>query len=94
MRTIKFRGVDTSGELIYGNYSQYSRDECAISDGKRLAFVKPETVAQLVGFDKDGKEVYEGDRLINDRDGTHFRAAMNHIYTIGQYRKDVEHEGN
>ena len=75
MRTIKFRGIDTSGEFIYGDYTQYSRDECAISDGKRLAFVKPETVAQLVGRDKDGNEVYEGDILI-DEDGNEFRAEF------------------
>lgn len=65
MRQIKFRGVDGNGKLVYGDYHQYSRTECAIADGKHLAFVKPESVAQLV-YVKDGKEYYEGDVLIKD----------------------------
>lgn len=66
MREIKFRGTDNNGIVIYGNYHQYSRSECAIGDGKRLAFIKPESVAQLVGHDKHGKEVYEGDTLLDE----------------------------
>ena len=73
MRQIKFRGKTVYDDtLIYGDYHQYSRSECAIGDGKHLAFVKPESVAQLVGVDKDGKEVYEGDILVREFDGKRY----------------------
>lgn len=29
-------------------------------------FVEPESVAQLVGYDKDGREVYEGDKVTSE----------------------------
>ena len=65
MRQIKFRGTDANGKLVYGDYHQYSHNECAIGDGKHLTFVEPDSVAQLV-YVKDGKEYYEGDELIKD----------------------------
>lgn len=60
MRTIKFRGrCIGSGTLVYGDLKHYFDD--VFVNGWQ---VKPESVAQLVGYDCDGKEVYEGDVLI------------------------------
>mgnify|MGYP007069966298 CR=1 FL=1 len=61
MKTVKFRGVKvTDGEYVYGDLS-HDRGHISIN-GKR---VKPEPIDQLVGYDKDGEEIYEGDRAFN-----------------------------
>ena len=66
MREIKFRGkrID-NGELIYGDLLTGGNEFAIINDTWR-AVVVPESVAQLVGYDKNGAEVYEGDTLIDE----------------------------
>ena len=71
MRPIKFRGRDLdSGEYVFGFYTTGSDNKSFIivtsTQGQYLREVKPDTVAQLVGYDKNGKEVYEGDLLQYD----------------------------
>ena len=51
--------------------------------------VDEDSIAQLVGYDANGNEVYEGDTVVNLRDGTRFKAAMNHIYTVKIYVKEA-----
>ena len=74
-RPIKFRGrvcdenkaQSDQGKTVYGNcLFQYPNGTVALSHTIKLAltFVEPESVAQLVGFDADGNEVYEGDELV------------------------------
>lgn len=71
MRTIKFRGARMSdGATIYGYYHVRAGD--AYIDDWR---VKPETVAQFVGFDANGDEVYEGDLVATD-DGDEYEADL------------------
>lgn len=70
MRKIKFRGKNVkTGQIHYGFYSEYpvagGRIETCITDKNLDTWeVEPESVAQLVGYDADGREVYEGDQLI------------------------------
>jgi len=71
---IKFRGKPISSsesDYIYGDYVTIEGG-CAIRVKIRANLfhiheyeiaVKPETVAQLVGYDANGKEVYEGDTV-------------------------------
>ena len=62
---IKFRGKsEVTGKTIYGigvkiypDYSTMILDSLACED------VEENSVAQLVGYDADGNEVYEGDKL-------------------------------
>lgn len=62
---IKFRGKsEVTGKTIYGigvkiypDYSAMILDSLACED------VEENSVAQLVGYDADGNEVYEGDKL-------------------------------
>ncbi|MBR5913974.1 MAG: hypothetical protein IKZ58_06400 [Selenomonadaceae bacterium] len=71
---IKFRGEDIiSGEYHYGDYVTRS-EGCAIRvrENDKLfdlheyeIAVKPESVAQLVGYDANGDEVYEGDKIFD-----------------------------
>ena len=71
MREIKFRGRAISdsceepvNKMVFGDITQ-GWDKVTIFDQSDGDFyeVEPESVAQLVGYDADGKEVYEGDKL-------------------------------
>ena len=67
-RPIKFRGRDIdTGEFVYAELGQVSAE---ISD-EYLSFitddmhlVDADTIAQFVGYDRDGNEVYEGDIFV------------------------------
>ena len=73
MRPIKFRGRDMNGNLVYGLLTKKkirSSGELrwAIAVGNcslpETIPVNENSIAQLVGYDKDGREVYEGVRLV------------------------------
>lgn len=95
MRPIKFRGRrNDNGELVYGSYvrevySDIGTIHGIVDEGGEEFLIDEDSVAQLVGVDKNGAEVYEGDTVINPRDGTRFKAAMNHIYTVKLYIKEA-----
>ena len=87
MQTYKFRGrsVET-GEYVYGDLIQ---DDNAVwiqewNGGK--VEVYSETVAQLIGKDKHGREVYEGDKVINPTNKATFRAGLHHVLKVQHYK--------
>ena len=70
MRQIKFRGrrLD-NGEYVYGDFVHYvpqSSFPGIVDEDGFVHEVKSESVAQLIGRDVKGKEVYEGDERIID----------------------------
>lgn len=69
MRKIKFRGIDScTGKYVYGYYNPFMNAEelPMISTKAGEVEVAAESVAQLVGVDKNGREVYEGDKVVDD----------------------------
>ena len=87
-RTIKFCGrvhendpLD-AGKIVYGSFVDYGDNHDQYRywiypiDGVRNYPVDPESVKQLVGFDCDGREAYEDDRLIHPDDGSTWMAFL------------------
>lgn len=72
MRPIKFRGRDAYGKLHYGDLWQRTDGMIIFDHDEHLwQRVHPESVAQLIGVDKNGFEIYEGDlvvRIAGDED--------------------------
>ena len=71
MNLIKFRGrhVEYHDEIYYGFYEMDARGNHFIIDSNNIMhIVDPESVAQLVGHDSNGKEVYDGDVLLDELD--------------------------
>ena len=63
-RTIKFRGLTTNGEWVFGLLARKDNDwYISNSAGAPFAFqVRPETIGQFIELpDSYGKEIYEGD---------------------------------
>ena len=64
---IKFRGrdVESGKHIICGfGYADLNGKKYIFDAKTSMAYhVAPDSVAQLVGYDVDGKEVYEGDTL-------------------------------
>lgn len=64
MRKIKFRGVH-NGKFVFGDLLQRGGN-CFISEQTydnpiKMWRVYPESVAQFIGVDETGTEIYEGD---------------------------------
>lgn len=75
MRQIKFRGhaiSDSCGQsvdrIVHGDLIHEWNKLCILDeDDGDIYKVDPESVAQLVGVDSNGNEVYEGDIIVNSR---------------------------
>lgn len=85
MRKIKFRAKSFwTGRMVFGDLVHNNEGEpeiCYVDDNKvRAAAICPESVAQLVGYDADGNEVYEGDVLVNESGGE-FQASFKSVIT-------------
>ncbi len=57
----KFRGLDITGFWRYGDLFQDK--VCVIIDEKSAYLIEPSSISQLIGYDSDGKEIYEGDSV-------------------------------
>ena len=79
-RLIKFRGCDVeTGEFVYGDFITRGPLESKpgiIDDEDFYHEVDPESVAQLVEYDADGGEVYEGDVFYYNEQGRPVSAEL------------------
>ena len=71
MRKIKFRGQTESGAWVFGYLIRKPYTDFSIidKDGVEHENVKTDSIAQFVGVDKNGAEVYEGDEVAYEYDG-------------------------
>ena len=77
MRPIKFRGRSMlDGEWLFGDLIHGFANSFAIrTEDDGIHCVIPDTIAQLVGHDQNGNEVYEYDQLV-DKDGSKLHALI------------------
>ena len=69
MKKIKFRAKTFYGnEVVYGDL--YHDNDCLMirnDDGKDYLdyYIRPSSIAQFVGYDKNGAEIYSDDKVID-----------------------------
>lgn len=73
MRPIKFRGRDIyTGKIVYAELGEVSAeirpDYLTVINDDGIFTVDHDSIAQFVGYDANGREVYEGDTLIAAND--------------------------
>ena len=64
-RPIKFRGRGLDGKIYFGDVYHAGKSVGIHVIGKGNFEVEPDSIAQLVGYDFYGKEIYEGDPVID-----------------------------
>lgn len=84
-RPIKFRGRDLVGKMRFGHYATTGGYPYIIEDVVWFE-VEPDSVAQFVGYDCNGREVYEGDIII-DSDGNELPAMLFAIQFDGKLKE-------
>lgn len=84
-RPIKFRGYDTQDgvrEMV-----TFTLDEL-LSGTDDYELVDPDSIAQLVGYDKDGREVYAGDTVIDEFGNDTVAALVNNLFPPVQLKEN------
>ena len=88
MRTIRFRGISIdTNEMVYGDLLQYRVMPVIFDKDKEQWEVKANTVGEFTGlFDKQGKEIYEGDVVITNHETNRvvFASGSFCLYNTGE----------
>ena len=90
---IKFRAVASEnfagvkqGDTVYGGINAFANE---IIDVDGIAYeVDPDTVVQFAGYDSSGKQVWDGDWLL-DNDGACFTANVTAIASNGSNAANI-----
>ena len=62
MKIIKFRGETAVGKILFGDFKNFNK-EIYMFDAYEDVWREVKKVAQFVGYDANGEEIYEGDKL-------------------------------
>lgn len=74
MRQIKFRGRKFDGTIVYGDFVHtvpMSSFPGVVDFEGFVHEVEPDSVAQFIGHDANGNEIYEGDTVVLNSDNYH-----------------------
>ena len=69
-------------EIIYGGYVKMKffddngEGDYIINENGQALLAYPNSVAQLCGYDADGNEIYEGDKLFDEEHNTYVTAEL------------------
>ena len=89
-RPIKFRGSDMNGHYIFGDVVQWGGFQkvrvCSWDNGV-IYDVAPDSVTQLIGTDKNNREVYEGDRVFSH--GEYYKVKLLPVFINEDDDSDV-----
>lgn len=84
----KFRGIDADGFYHYGDLVQGHAS--IIVEEQTASEVLSYSVAQLIGYDIDGNEIYEGDTLIDKYgdiwDELELYSDVDNAFTVQKYK--------
>lgn len=87
---VKFRAKTEKGDFVYGDLIKGHYIECIPKIKpvkKRSVHVDKDSVAQLCGYDADGKEIYEGDKLFDSEHNDFVTAEISPCVHLQFYRK-------
>ena len=90
-------GTVVYGDLIHFRDGVLIRTEYDYYENKAIEyFVDPDSVAQLVGYDDDGKELYENDTVV-DENGDEYRVCFERIafgrFCALKFDDEIEYRG-
>lgn len=66
MKIYKFRGVTFDGLTVFGTGVYVSNHSHYIIDKRKFIKVKPDSVRQLIAFDDNHNELFQGDVVYHD----------------------------
>lgn len=89
LEMVKFRAESIlGGDYVYGFYKRNRHGDHYIELDDNATVVKPETVVPLVGYDRNGNEVYEDDWLFDDEEECYWHVCWDETDRVDALESD------